>query len=786
MVARFRQLPFRAKLSLLLAVYTLTLSILGNLSLLGHIGEVDIGVLRNWSPVEQCYRVSPASSPRWPALHDGTLLINDCLIRVDGLDFGDEAGVQAYLTTIYQGDQTTQYVVIEGKRNGAVFSATIAPMVWTLADILRTQLLIIIPGLALWLTGLMVLLANPRTSQNRALANFLFLGSMALMGADQWFRSPQMRLVFDFLTYSSPRPFFGPLLLLLAMVFPSPVKKTWWRWLTGFLWILAIVAASCKFAEYFIFADQPDLARILDATFNLIVAFNFFVGSSVFVIRSLYLWLHPPSLKVRRQVPFLFIAWLTTIPVITFDTLAQLPGHSWPTSQFTSLSVAGWLIPGAAMIAYAMLRYQAFTYRGRFLNILAIFFISATIVQIYAFIIVPGGLDGLQWTMIWGAVLITTLLFYVSTPVHRSFLRLFARNRYDLETISRFSQTIRKHISLQDLLSSAARMLCTSLEVEWVGIWSPLLPKTFFLAQTDASSTRQISANGVPDDSQFPTPPVHTENMEEGGRLLGKIWFGPRTTAEPFDLQDERLAGLLAQDLARATAVRSYIEQLEATPGVILEAVDRERRRIGQDIHDGVLQFLGSIALSLDRAKRLWQKDPVRADAIIDGVIDQAQVMTDDARQLVYDLSLPGLREGRLVEQAYQHARSVCQGAGVILDWQIKRPELWQMVRNTRAVHVYRILQEGLYNAIRHGHPKHISISLGVEDDDFVLEIVDDGQGAAMDEAQKHPGLGLISMHERARALGGHLWITSQLSQGAMVRLVFPIRLTKTETEAEP
>ncbi len=785
MVARFRQLPLMAKIAFLLAAYTLSLSVLGNLSLLEHVGEVDIGVLRNWSPVEQCYRVSPASSSKWPALHEGKLLINDCLISVDGLDLGNESGVQAYLTTVYRGEHTTRYVVIEGRRNGSAFSTTIAPIVWTLPNILRTQLLLIIPGLALWLTGLMVLLAKPRAAQNRALANFLFLGSMTLMGADQWFKSPQLRLVFDFLAYTSPRPFFGPLILLLAMLFPSPVKKIWWRWMSGILWSLAILATGCKFAEYFIFSAQPDIARSLEIAFNLIVAFNFLVGSSVFVIRSLYLWRYPPSLKVRKQVPFLVIAWLTTIPVITFDTLAQLPGHSWPLSHFTSLAVVGWLIPGAAMIAYAMLRYQAFAYRGRFLNTLAIFFISATIVQIYAIVIAPGGLDGLQWTMVWGAVLITTLLFYINSPIHKSFLRLFARNRYDFETISHFSQTIRKHISLQDLLSSAARMLCTSLEIEWVGIWSPILAQTFFLAQTDIFDTRQLSTPGEPDEIQFPTPPVHMEQMQEGGSLLGKIWFGPRTTAEPFDQQDEQLAGLLAQDLARAIAVRSYIEQLEAAPSVILEAVDRERRRIGQDIHDGVLQFLGSIALSLDRAKGLWEKDPERANVIIDGVIDQAQVMTDDARRLVYDLSLPGLRDGRLVEQAYQHARIVCQGAGVALEWQVKRPELWQSVRGARAVHVYRILQEGLYNAVRHGHPTHITIFMGVKGDEFVLTISDDGQGVTQDAAPKHQGLGLISMHERARALGGHLWITSQPSQGAMVRLVFPVQSNRSEKEED-
>ena len=776
MLARFRQLPLLAKISFLLAAYTLGISILGNLSLLSHVGEVDIGVLRLWSPTEQCFRVSPACSNKWQALQEGKILINDCLTSVDGLDLRNEEQVQAHLATIYQENQAARFVVIEGKRNEKAFQTTIVPVKWSLADILRTMLLIIIPGLTIWVTGLLVLIANPRATQNRALADFMLLSSMTLMGADQWFHSEQMQLVYEFLTSAAPRPFFGTLILLLALVFPAPIKKRRWFLVVGFFWILAILAAGFKFAEFFIFQDQPQIVNALDTAFNAIVFINFIVGSSVFVIRSLYLWMHPPSLKVRKQVPFLVVAWLTTIPVITLDTLAQLPGHSWPLTNFTSLSVVGWLIPGAAMIAYAMLRYQAFAYRGRFLNILAVFFISATIVQIYAFIIAPSGLDGLQWTMVWGAVLITTTLFYISSPLQRGFLRLFARHRYDFETIASFSQGIRKHMNLHELLGTATMMICTNLEVEWVGIWSPLLPRALYLARYDARRPHIIETDGEPDEADFPTPPVHEEQMVESGDLLGKVWLGPRATAEPFDEQDERLARLLAQDLARAIAVRSYIQQLEATPGVILEAVDVVRRRIGQDIHDGVLQFLGSIALSIDRAQRLLEKNPDKAVAILDNVVDQAQLMTEDARALVYDLSLPGVRQGRLLEFAYRHARTVCETAGVSLNWQIKHPDAWRKITGVRAIHVYRILQESLYNAIKHGHPAHISVTLDVWGNSYVMEIVDDGSGIdPQTHEEERTGLGLIAMRERARALGGRLQIDSSASSGTRVLLAFPI-----------
>jgi signal transduction histidine kinase len=309
-----------------------------------------------------------------------------------------------------------------------------------------------------------------------------------------------------------------------------------------------------------------------------------------------------------------------------------------------------------------------------------------------------------------------------------------------------------------------------------VGIWSPLLPDNFYLARNEKSVTEVVETDGEPDETLFPIPPAYEERLEEGGELLGRIWFGPRTTAEPFDDQDRKLAGLLAQDLARAIAVRSYIQQLEAIPGVILEAVDGERRRIGQDIHDGVLQFLGGVALSLDRAQRLLESNPAKAEMIIDGIIDQALATTDDTRALVYDLSLPGVRRGRLVEQAYRHTRSVCEAVGVQLDWRARRTERWQQVQGGRAIHVYRILQEALYNAIRHGRPEHIRVILDVVGDEFVMDIIDDGAGMHLAKAEKQNGLGLVAMRERARLLGGQLWVSSSPGKGTTVRLVFPIQ----------
>ncbi len=426
------------------------------------------------------------------------------------------------------------------------------------------------------------------------------------------------------------------------------------------------------------------------------------------------------------------------------------------------------------MIAYAMLRYQAFAYRGQYLNVLLLFFVSATITQLYALVVGRGGLDGIRWALVWGGVLITTVLVTVDSPLRRGFSRLFLRPAYDYEVIEKFSRNLAEASSLTALQQTSVQTLCRDMALTWVGVWSDeLTPETLYLAQSQAAVQKIALAQHPPTEALLPSPPVESILLEEGGRSLGRMWFGPHETAEPFDENDRKLARLLAQELARAMVVRARITDLEATPARILEAVDQERSRIGRDIHDGVLQFLGSIPLSLDRAQQLWPRDEPRAAEVLDTIIEQAQAVSDDARVLVYDLSLPGVQGGRLVELAASHARAVCQAADVTLDWQVNDAHLWQQVRGERAVHVYRILQESLHNAIRHGKPSHIIVRMYAKDDVYVVEIVNDGVRFEADMEEAGGRLGIISMNGRARALGGSLQITP-LARGAVVHLEFP------------
>ncbi len=771
----WRRYTWKSKSVLVFMVFALGMSILGNLTVLDMIGEADIQAWLYWDPGYECYRVSPLSSPKWEPLRTKALYIGDCLIAVDDIPLQDEARLSAHLEAVYARGQSLRTVAAEGYRNGKLFHVDLSVMRWTLLDILRAQLLVVLPGLALWLIGVLVFLAQPESTTNQSLAAFLLLAGMLLMSINHWFDNYVVNTLYDLAVNRLPRALLPVFIVKTALDFPEPMRNPRRRKILLSIFLGVAGAASLGYAfVYIIFSDHNQFIIRLERGIHTVLAISFLIASSFFVGRSWRLMRHESNPRIRQQATFIMLALLTSLPLVILDAIATIPNHSWVFTRFSNLTAVGWIIPGAAMLAYAMLRYQAFAYRGQFLSLLLIFFISATIVQVYTMVFMLGQVDGVEWVALWGAVFITTALFYVDSPLRRKFIRYFARHYYDYEIINQFSRQIEPNRDLKSLIQESVEMLCGHLEVEWVCIWSALLPDRLFLGRFGEETPREIRLTERPDATFCPTPLVHEEQLEEGNAHLGNIWFGPRVTAEPFDEGDQRLAHLLAMELARVMALRSYITQLEETPGLILAAVDRERRRIGQDIHDGVLQFLGVLPLSLERAKLLWRKDRARADEVLDGLVEQSQRVTEDARAMVYDLSLPGIRRGELLTMAYQYVSTMCSASGVQLQWEVEQGNGWEEVRGDEAVHVFRILQEGVHNAIRHGNPKVVIVRWKVENGRFVLEISDDGKGIATLKPPPSPGLGLVSMRERARVLGGLLHISSDPLQGTTLRLVFP------------
>jgi two-component system, LuxR family, sensor kinase FixL len=223
----------------------------------------------------------------------------------------------------------------------------------------------------------------------------------------------------------------------------------------------------------------------------------------------------------------------------------------------------------------------------------------------------------------------------------------------------------------------------------------------------------------------------------------------------------------------------------------IMEAAANEQRRIGQDLHDGLCQDLIGIAFGLDALARNL---PPGADAApAEKLAASVRQAAGQARRLAHGLNPVDLKAGGLSAALENLAAKVADSFGVRCGFVWDR--LAHVKDDVTATHLYRIAQEAIGNAIRHGHATRVKISLsqrgggggggggGGRGGSLVLSIIDNGrgiqravadsvkQGLATGRTSHSPpaGIGLQTMQYRARVMGGTFSVTPRKGGGTCV-----------------
>jgi signal transduction histidine kinase len=254
--------------------------------------------------------------------------------------------------------------------------------------------------------------------------------------------------------------------------------------------------------------------------------------------------------------------------------------------------------------------------------------------------------------------------------------------------------------------------------------------------------------------------------ITDGDEILGELFLANKRTPGGFTAQDQELLRLLAAHAAIALVnARLYERSRELS---IME----ERNRIARELHDAVTQKLFSLRLTADAAATLLDRDPTRAAAELATVRQLAAEATGELRAVMVglrpvDLAGDGLdvalrKQADLLDRV--HRASVRFTGEPVAGLSAARQEA-----------AYRIAQEAMHNALRHANPTTVRISLAGREATALLEITDDGDGFDADAATTASRrLGLLSMRERAHAVGGRLSVDSRPGDGATVRLVVP------------
>ena len=213
------------------------------------------------------------------------------------------------------------------------------------------------------------------------------------------------------------------------------------------------------------------------------------------------------------------------------------------------------------------------------------------------------------------------------------------------------------------------------------------------------------------------------------------------------------------------------LERMEVLERQILQISEREQQRIGRDLHDSLGPQLAAIRFAAtfltDALRQRGQPESAQAERLCQLVGDAGSHARDLARG-VYPVQMDG---AGLATALKDLADTTSQLTGIPVAF-YEMGEI-RVGDPAAGMHLYRIAQEAVNNATKHGDPRKITIALNQIQDALRLTIADDGKGMALESAGTR-GMGLDSMRYRARVLGGELKIDSSPGEGWIVSCETP------------
>jgi signal transduction histidine kinase len=214
---------------------------------------------------------------------------------------------------------------------------------------------------------------------------------------------------------------------------------------------------------------------------------------------------------------------------------------------------------------------------------------------------------------------------------------------------------------------------------------------------------------------------------------------------------------------------RASEAQLRALSQEVINIQERERARFSRELHDELGQTLTAVKLSLDAIRRRAAGETAVA------IEETSQLLADSIRQVrgIATELRPYLLDQLGLEAAIQWSVDRYRGKTDV-DWRFESTNGFPRFPLPIEAACFRIAQEAMTNAVRHGHAQRITVGCHTDADFVRVTVFDDGVGfAKSNEPATHQGLGLLGMKERAAALGGQLRIESRAGGGTLIEVIF-------------
>lgn len=286
---------------------------------------------------------------------------------------------------------------------------------------------------------------------------------------------------------------------------------------------------------------------------------------------------------------------------------------------------------------------------------------------------------------------------------------------------------------------------------------------------------RQREISEHPDSYGFPPnhPPMHSflgVPIIVRDRVFGRLYLTEKQGASEFTKDDERIAMTLAAQAGVAIENANLLEEVKERGDEL--AVLEERDRISKELHDGVIQSIYSVGLSLQGAMSLIDRDPEATKKRMDEAIGTLDNVVRDVRSYIFALQ-PKTVEERGLKRALEELVQDLEVNALAESTVQLSAEALEMVPESFKGDFIQIAREVLSNIARHAQAHEVSIACAVrEGHTVVMTIEDDGIG--FDPVTVERGNGLNNIRERARRMGGELHITQRRPKGTVHTLSVP------------
>ena len=230
---------------------------------------------------------------------------------------------------------------------------------------------------------------------------------------------------------------------------------------------------------------------------------------------------------------------------------------------------------------------------------------------------------------------------------------------------------------------------------------------------------------------------------------------------------------LVLVTLLDITERKTAEEALMNLSGQLIQAREDECARIARELHDDVSQGMALISLGLDQLRQDPPESKAEVREIAQEIMNQTREISTDIHRMSHDLHPSKLDQLGLVTAL----RSLCKelSAGYGLRIEFTHADVPMTLQKEISICIYRVVQEALNNVIKYSGAKEAFVDLRCTGQDLLLRVEDLGKGFDVESSRSKKGLGLLSMRERLRLVGGTVLIESRLSKGTRIGVSVPM-----------